>query len=191
MVVMDTRMPYAFAGSHIPNSVSMWLGGASVYPGWLFDIDQYIMFVHERPEDIDAAARRLRRLGFDNMCGYLCGGMEQWQEAGKPISTISTMSAIDLKDKLEKKETWLLDVREPSEWKEDGYVEGAKLIFFADLQSKVGSLPKDKPIAVTCSVGKRSSVGASILEREGFKDVSNVLGGMTAWTNLGYSVKNW
>ena len=37
MVVMDTRMPYAFAGSHIPNSISMWLGGTSVYPGWLFD----------------------------------------------------------------------------------------------------------------------------------------------------------
>ena len=47
-----------------------------------------------------------------------------------------------------------MDVREPIEWKEDGYVEGAKLIFFADLPGKSGSLPKDKPIAVTCSVGK-------------------------------------
>jgi hydroxyacylglutathione hydrolase len=189
MVVMDTRMPYAFAGSHIPNSVSMWLGGASVYPGWLFDIDHYIMFLHERPEDIDVAARRLRRLGFDNMCGYLCGGMEQWQEAGKPIRSFGTLSAIELKNKLEKRETLLLDVREPSEWKEDGYVVGAELMFFADLQEKAGLLPKDKPIAVTCSVGKRSSIGASLLEREGFKNVSNVLGGMTAWYNLGYPTK--
>ena len=100
MVVMDTRMPYAFAGSHIPNSVSMWLGGASVYPGWLFDINQYIICVHERPEDIDVAARRLRRLGFDNMCGYLCGGMEQWQESGKPICTFGILSVIELKRKL-------------------------------------------------------------------------------------------
>jgi hydroxyacylglutathione hydrolase len=189
MVVMDTRMPSAFAGSHIPNSVSLWLGGASVYPGWLFDINQYIIFVHERPEDIDVATRRLRRLGFDNICGYLCGGMEQWQESGKPISTFGTMSVIELKDKLEKKETLLLDVREPSEWKEDGYIEGAKLVFFPDLQVKADSLPKDKPIAVTCSVGKRSSLGASILERKGFKNVSNVLGGMTAWYNLGYPTK--
>ena len=123
------------------------------------------------------------------MCGYLCGGMNTWQEAGKPISNFGTMSAIELKDKLAKEEVLLLDVREPSEWKEDGYIEGAKLMFFADLPEKAASLPKDKPIAVTCSVGKRTSIAASILEREGFKNVSNVLGGMTAWTNLGYPTK--
>ena len=49
--------------------------------------------------------------------------------------------------------------------------------------------PKDKPIAVTCSVGNRSSIASSILERTGFKNISNVLGGMTAWTNLGYPTK--
>ena len=189
MLVMDTRMPYAFAGSHIPDALSMWLGGTSVYPGWLLDINQYIVFVLERPSDIDTVAPRLRRLGFDNMCGYLCGGMDQWQEAGKPISSFGTMTAIELRGKLAKGEVLLLDVREPIEWKEDGYVEGAKLMFFADLPEKTGLLPKDKPIAVTCSVGKRSSLAASILEREGFRNVSNVLGGMTAWYNLGYPTK--
>jgi hydroxyacylglutathione hydrolase len=190
VIVMDTRLPYSFAGAHIPNSLSMWLGGTSVYPGWVLDPEQYIIFVLERSSDIDVVAPRLRRLGFDNMCGYLCGGMELWQEAGKPIRSFGTMSAMALKDKLEKKETVLLDVREPVEWEEDGSVEAAELIFFADLQTKAVSLPKDKPIAVTCSVGKRSSIAASILEREGFKNVSNVLGGMTAWINLGYPTTN-
>ena len=37
VIVMDTRMPYAYAGSHIPSSLSMWLGGTSVYPGWLLN----------------------------------------------------------------------------------------------------------------------------------------------------------
>ena len=100
MLVMDTRMPYAFAGSHIPDALSMWLGGTSVYPGWLLDISQYIVFVHERPSDIDIAAPRMRRLGFDNICGYLCGGMSEWQEAGKPITNTRTMSVIELKSKL-------------------------------------------------------------------------------------------
>ena len=189
MLVLDTRLPYAFAGSHIPNSLSLWLGGTSVYPGWLLDTDQYIVFVHERASDIDIVAPRLRRLGFDNMCGYLCGGMNQWQEAGKPISSADTMSVVELKSKLEKREVLLLDVREPSEWKEDGYVEGAELIFFADLPSKTHLLPNDKPIAVTCSVGNRTSTAISMLERAGFENVSNVLGGMTAWINLGYSTK--
>ena len=189
MIVIDTRLPYAFAGSHIPGSLSLWLGGTSVYPGWLLDTDQYIVFVHERPEDIDTVAPRLRRLGFDNMCGYLCGGMNEWQEAGKPISSFGTMSTIELKNKLEKQEVLLLDVREPSEWKDEGYVEGTELIFFADLPSKAHLLPRDKPIAVTCSVGNRTSIAVSMLERNGFKNVSNVLGGMTAWTKLGYPTK--
>ena len=50
VMVMDTRMPYAFAGHIFPIRLSMWLGGASVYPGWLLDTKQYIVFVHERPE---------------------------------------------------------------------------------------------------------------------------------------------
>ena len=77
VLAVDTRMHYAFAGSHIPGSLSLWLGGTSVYPGWFLDTNQYIVFVHERSYDIEKAARRFRRLGFDNLCGYLCGGMDQ------------------------------------------------------------------------------------------------------------------
>jgi hydroxyacylglutathione hydrolase len=69
-------------------------------------------------------------------------------------------------------------------------VEGAERIFFGELaEKKPGFLPKGKPIAVTCSVGNRSSIGASILKREGFKGVFNVLGGMTAWETLKYPTK--
>jgi hydroxyacylglutathione hydrolase len=62
-------------------------------------------------------------------------------------------------------------------------------MFFGELAEKTGSLPKDKPIAVTCSVGNRSSIGASILKRKGFKEVYNVLGGVNAWENLGYPME--
>jgi hydroxyacylglutathione hydrolase len=186
VMIMDTRLPYAYSGSHIPNSLSMWLGGTSVYPGWLLDTNQYIVFILDRSADIDVVTPRLHRLGFDNLCGYLCGGMNEWQEAGKPISNTSTMSVLELKSKLEKGEISVLDVREPNEWQEDGIIEESKNIFFADLPEKTGSLSKDRPIAVTCSVGNRSSIAVSILEKAGFKNVVNVLGGMTAWTNLGY-----
>jgi len=189
VMTMDTRMPYAYAGAHIPNSLSMWLGGTSVYPGWLLDVRQYLVFIHERPDDMDVVARRLRRLGFDNMCGYLCGGMNEWQEAGKPIYHTDTMFVADLRSKLDNGEVYVLDVREPNEWKEDGVIESANKIFFADLPEKVSSIKRDKPLAVTCSAGNRSSVAVSILEKAGLKNVSNVLGGMSAWTNLGYPTK--
>jgi hydroxyacylglutathione hydrolase len=114
--------------------------------------------------------------------------MNDWQEAGKPLSNTGTMSVLELKGKLDKGEVALLDVREPNEWKEEGVVEGATRIFFADLPEKAGLLPKDKPIAVTCSVGNRSSIAVSLLEMGDIRNVINVLGGMTAWTNLGYPV---
>lgn len=188
MLVVDTRNAYAFAGSHIPCSLSLWMGGTSVYSGWVMPIDQYIIFVLERPDDIGKVTARFQRLGFDNMCGYLCPGMNEWQEAGKPITSLGTMSVQQLKSALAKKEVVLVDVREPHEWRE-GYVEGAERVYFGELEEKADSLPKNKPVVVTCSVGNRSSIGASILERKGFKNVCNVLGGMTAWQTLGYPMK--
>jgi hydroxyacylglutathione hydrolase len=187
-VVVDTRRAYAFAGSFIPDSLSLWMGGTSAYPGWLLDYNQRILFVHERKSDMNKVAAHFWRLGFDNMLGFLCSGISEWQEMGKPISHMGTLSASELKSRLEKNELLLVDVREPSEWKE-GYIESAKRIFFGHLMDKAGSLPRDKPAAVICSVGNRSSIGASILKKAGFAEVHNLLGGMTAWINLGYPTK--
>jgi hydroxyacylglutathione hydrolase len=97
---------------------------------------------------------------------------------------------MELRGKLGGGEVLLLDVRDPPEWVEDGYIEGATRLFFADLPEKADSLPNDKPIAVTCSVGNRSSIASSILERKGYRNIINVLGGMTAWANLGYPTIN-
>jgi hydroxyacylglutathione hydrolase len=185
IVIVDTRRPAAFAGSFIPNSLSLWLGGTSAYPGWILDYNQKILFVHERKSDMNTVATHFWRLGFDNQLGFLCPGISEWQETGKPISHLGTLSASELKLRLERNELWVVDVREPSEWK-DGYIEDAERVFFGHLAGKADSLPRDKPVAVVCSVGQRASTGASILKKEGFKEVYNVLGGMTAWTNLGY-----
>ena len=188
-VVVDTRRPAAFAGSFVPGSFSLWIGGTSAYPGWILDYNQKILFVHERKSDMNIVARHFGRLGFDNLTGFLCPGISEWQETGKPISTITTLSASTLKQKLETSEAnrlAVVDVREPSEWKEEGWIEGAELIFFGHLKDKAGLLTRNKPTAVVCSVGQRASIAASILKREGFTKVYNVLGGMTAWTKLGY-----
>jgi hydroxyacylglutathione hydrolase len=182
-VVVDTRKPYAFAGSHIPGALSILLGGTSVYPGWVLGYDQRILLVLERSGDLKRVLRHFWRLGFDNIYGYLCLGMSEWQRLGKPISSIGTLSATQLKENPER--FVVLDVREPSEWHQEGTIEGAKQIFFGDLANQADGLNRNKRYAVACSVGDRGSIAASILKRKGF-EVSNVLGGMTAWENLGY-----
>lgn len=184
-VVVDTRMPYAFAGAFIPDSLSIWLGGTSAYPGWVLDYNQKILFVHERKTDMKTVAAHFQRLGFDNLLGFLCPSISEWHDTGKPISHVGTLSASALKERLDENLLLAVDVREPSEWKE-GCIEGAERIFFGHLAGKACSLPGNKPVAVVCSVGQRASIAASILKREGFHEVYNVLGGMTAWTNLDY-----
>ena len=183
--VVDTRMPYAFSGSHIPGALSIWLGGGTaVYSGWILSYEQRILLVVERRGDVKRVTRHFWRLGLDNLYGVLCKGMNEWQEQGKPIRHVHTLSVSDLKDRRAHYE--VIDVREPSEWHGEGIIEGAEQIFFADLPKKAELLDRNKRIAVTCSVGNRSSLAASILDQKGFGHISNILGGMTAWRKMGY-----
>ncbi len=78
----------------------------------------------------------------------------------------------------------VLDVRQPAEWAA-GHVEGAVFITGAELPGRLDDVPRDKPLAVMCGSGYRSSVSASLLACRGL-DVTNVLGGMSAWDAAGY-----
>ena len=188
-VVVDTRAPYAFGGSHIKGALSLWFrGGTAVYSGWILGYDQQILLLVERGQDVSRVMRHLWRLGFDKVSGFLCPSMNDWQEQGKPIEHVPTLSASELKEK--RNDYVILDVREPSEWHDEGVIEGAEQVFFVDLLGKSASLDMNKQYAVICSVGNRASVAASILQRKGFKHLTNVLGGMTAWQNLGYPTVN-
>ena len=185
-IVVDTRAPYAFNGSHVPGALSIWLGGGTaVYTGWILGYDQRILLVVERKHDVERVRRHFWRLGFDNLFGFLCPSINEWQEQGKPIDHVNTLSVAELKDN--QKRYTILDVREPSEWHTEGVIEGAEQIFFADLPQKAETLYRDNRYAVICSVGNRASIAASVLKRKGFGDVGNVLGGMTAWQRLGYA----
>ncbi len=187
IIIVDTREPEAFASSHISGSLNIWLDGLSFFPGWVLTYDQKILLVTERKEDVTAAKRYLLRLGFDKLVGYLCTGIREWRNRGKPMERLGNLSATMLKEKLDRNEFVLVDVREPSEWKE-GYVAEAKRIYIGHLMEKSKSLPRDRPIACVCSVGYRGGLGASILKKMGFKEVYNVLGGMKAWKTFGYPV---
>ena len=186
-VVVDTRFPNAFAGGHISNSISIWLGGTAVHPGWVLDPMRRVLLVTEREADVNRVQKHFWRIGYDNLYAFLCGGISVWQEQGKPIEHLRALSASELYEN--KQKYVVLDVRTPREWTEDGYIEGAERVFFGHLQQQAESIERNSRIAVICSTGRRATIGASILKRKGFIDVSTVLGSMTAWKNLGYPIK--
>ena len=186
--IIDTRDPGAFAGSHIPGSLSIWLDGVSVYPGWVLDDDQPVALVTERPSDAAVARTYLNQLGFDNVVAHLCSGMPDWRNRGKPIAQLKTCSVEQLKKAVDRAAVNVLDVRDDHEWNE-GHIKGAQHLFVGYLQQQVAHVPRDAPLAVLCSWGGRASLAASILARHGYTNVYNVLGAIKAWRSRGYPLE--
>lgn len=74
---------------------------------------------------------------------------------------------------------YILDVREPSEFK-DGFIAGAVNIPIRELASKIASLPKDKPIIVYCGIGHRGAMALVLLRGQGY-NAKSIQGGYKSW----------
>ncbi len=98
----------------------------------------------------------------------------------QPVPQISPLSARDLLNG--SPEPFLLDVREPYEW-EIGNLSGhgAQLIPFAEVESRLEEIPRDRPVVVYCHVGVRSALVVQTLMSRGFEGVFNLKGGYLAW----------
>jgi len=81
----------------------------------------------------------------------------------------------------------LLDVRQPEEFRE-GHIPGARLIPLRDLPGRMNDLPRNREIVCVCRSGSRSASAARHLADAGYR-VSNLRGGMIAWTRSGLDVK--
>ena len=187
-VVVDTSEPAAYGGAHIKGSYSVWLGGLAPFAGWVLSYDRSILLVLEDQNHLERAVRNLIRLGYDNIRGYLKGGIEGWYNAGFPIEHMELLTVHQLKAKIDRgEELTILDDRGQDEW-DQGHIKGAKHIYVGHIQERMDEIPTDKPAAMICKIGNRAGLGASILLREGCREVYNVLGSMTAWKAAGYPV---
>ena len=184
-IVVDTRMPHAFAAGHIPGAYNIWLDGVSAYLGWIVPVGRRFALVLPEDADIAEVTRTLVRIGYDEACGYLAGGFESWQNEGREVTRHGTITTDELKARLRSNEdVTIVDVRKPSEW-DGGTIEGAHTIFVGDLERRLDEVPRGSTLISMCSVGHRGGIAASILEKHGFDRVYNYLGGYTAWKERG------
>ena len=181
-LIVDVRSKEAFAAAHIPDAINIPFGSnLPTWAGWVLPYDRPILLVAEQPSQVEEVVTHLLRVGFDDVLGYMEGGMEAWETAGYPLARLHTQSVHDLQKKLQHRESLtVLDVRTDKEW-EEGHIDGAVHIHGGTLPERVGEIPQDQPVAVVCGSGYRASIASSFLQRDGFKSVSNVLGGMSAW----------
>ena len=124
-------------------------------------------------------------VGFDQVVGYLDGGMSAWQEAGLEVQQLAQMP-VDRLYSL-RYELNILDVRDQGEW-DEGHIKGAKHIPFYFVEQRMQELSDARPLAVLCASGQSSTLACSILQRHGFTRLFNVEGGMDAWKKEEFEV---
>jgi len=99
-----------------------------------------------------------------------------------PTKGVNNISTIELKAELNDKTKQFVDVRTPGEFK-GNHIGGFKNIPLQVIAQKAEKeLSKDKEVIVICQSGMRSGQASKILKKLGFSKVTNVKGGMSAWS---------
>ncbi|MFC1713353.1 rhodanese-like domain-containing protein [Candidatus Poribacteria bacterium] len=189
-IVLDIRGYDSFGGQHIPGAHNIDLdSNFSTFAGWLLPPGKDTLLVAYDREKAAEATVQLRRVGHDQVVGYLDGSMLTWAMAGLPISHVHQLSTEELYNMgTGDHEMAIIDVRTPREY-DNLHIEGAINIPLPDLRTRYEELDPDTTTALICGGGQRSSMGASILKQHGFRRVFNVAGGMTGYSAAGYATE--
>jgi len=181
-LILDTRMPDDFEKGFVPGSLNIGLNGQyAVWVGTLMDIKKPIVLVTE-PGKEEESILRLARVGYENVLGYLKGGVASWM--GKP-DTVNSVAAAQLKKEMSGLE--VLDVRKPGEWS-IGHLKDASFVPLADMPANLKELDKTKTYLVHCAGGYRSMIAISLMKREGFTHLYNIYGGIGAMQEAGLEI---
>jgi len=187
--VLDVRTSEEYGQGHIPGAVHVWIESPQFAnrAGLFIPAEAPVVLVVSSPTDLDRAVQGLGRIGLDAIAGHLQWGMTEWKSQGLPMEAVPQISVHDLATmKEERPDLVVIDVREPFEW-DEGHIEGALHVPMSEALARKELVPTDRPKAVVCAGGLRSSTVISALSRAGLTNWFNVIGGMTAWQKGGYS----
>jgi len=180
-IALDVRPGDQFAAGHVPGSVNIALSGQfASWAGALLGLSASPVLIADSEQTIAEARMRLARVGLEDSRGYLNGGVEAWQQAGLPLATLSQISVGALSDQLGVSDLQVLDVRREPEW-EAGHIANALWWPLDNFKVAPPEIDHDIPIAVHCKGGYRSLIACSLLQRAGFQNIVNVVGGFDAW----------
>jgi glyoxylase-like metal-dependent hydrolase (beta-lactamase superfamily II)/rhodanese-related sulfurtransferase len=187
-VILDVRAPEDFGAGHVPGALNVWIESPqfAARAGLFAPPDAPVVLVIGAPSDLGRATAGLARIGLDDVAGYLQWGMSEWRSQGHPVAAVPQITVHELAAmRDERPELVVVDVREPFEW-DEGHIEGALHLPMGEALRRMAELPADRPKAVLCAGGLRSSTVISALARAGLAGWFNVAGGMTAWVKAGY-----
>lgn len=176
-IILDTRNALSFGNSFIKGAINIALNGDfAVWVGTLIKFNAPVVLVSPRGQEKEAITR-LARIGFENVKGYLKGGMDSWITDKGSIDTIPSYDADQCSSLLKTGKYVLLDVRKKSEV-EQGKIKGSIHVELNELKSKIPLFDKNEKWLVYCAGGYRSMIAASLMKAHGISNVSNVQGGI-------------
>ncbi len=183
--LVDVRDAKAFAVAHLQGAISIGVRGRfETWTGIMIPWGESFALVGS-DDEVREAAFRLKRIGYDAPSGFLKGGVDAWKQANLPVGSLKLLKPHDLHQQMQAGTAPIVvDVRLPSEWMalRIGNVLNIPLNrMFTDSKR----LSKDMPVLTVCNSAYRSSMGASVLLKQGFKDVLNMEGGSEAWIAAG------
>ncbi len=188
--LLDVRAPAGFAAGHIPGSISLWRGGISSYAGWFLNYRDPVVIIDDYNQNTGQVTIQLFRMGYDKIAGILSGGIGAWYKSSRKIATVGACSVQELKDKIGAGNPFLLDVRSIRNRRSIGHIPGSRHVYVGELPGHLEDIPKNSPVYVYCDAGYKGSLAAGILSQNHYQQVTNVLGGMTAWIRAGYPVEH-
>ena len=177
IILLDVRNENAFSESHIPGSIFIGLDGR--FAPWvgelLEDIEKPIILLAPEGRE-EEAITRLSRVGFDNIKGYLKGGIKSWIESNKETNSIENIKADDFVSLNSKFDLDILDVRSQNE-NLNGSVNGSLNIPLINLSENIMKVKSNSKTYIYCKGGYRSMIASSILNSNGIKNIANIIGG--------------
>ena len=181
VIALDVRSADEFASGHVPGSINIPLSGQfASWAGILLGLSSRPLLIAASAAQLFEARTRLARVGIDDARGYLQDGIEGWRSAGLELAELPQIAVQQLREHFGVDKFQLLDVRRKPEW-ETGHVEAAAWYPLEDFRKFLPQVDRNAPIAVLCKGGYRSTIACSWLQREGFRNVTNVIGGFDAW----------
>jgi glyoxylase-like metal-dependent hydrolase (beta-lactamase superfamily II)/rhodanese-related sulfurtransferase len=167
--LVDVRPADDYAAGHIPGSVANPLRPQyATWLGWLLSPDVPIVVVRNPGQDPDDILWPALAVGYSGIVGELAGGMAAWTASGGQLASARVVGPSEVDTPV------VADVRQHSEHAA-GHLPGAYLIELGELSRRAASLPQGA-ITVMCAHGERAATAASLLEREGHRDLAILVG---------------
>jgi hydroxyacylglutathione hydrolase len=189
VIALDVRSGEQFAAGHVPGSINIALSGQfATWAGTVLGLSARPVLIAESPEQLSEGRLRLARVGIEDARGFLKDGIAGWKQAGFALAETPQISVQALQQRLQSGKLSVLDVRREPEW-QAGHIEEAAWWPLDNFKVAAPEVDRDAPLAVHCKSGYRSMIACSLLQRAGFRNVTNVIGGFDAWLLAGLPVE--